>query len=71
MITQRAPRGKPHTTCTSSCVHMCHADLMASDVVVFELRVALYVFEDGHIALSLRERVSLEGRDESWGEKSF
>ena len=44
---------------------------MTSDVVVFELRVALYVFKDGHVPLSLREGVSLEGRDESWREKSF
>ena len=46
-------------------------NLVASDVVVFELRVALYICEDDHVSLSLREGVGLEGGDESGGQESF
>ena len=44
---------------------------MTSGVVVFELRVAVYVLEDDDVSLSLGQGVSLEGRDKPGREKSF
>ena len=45
--------------------------LIAPDVVVLELRVALNVREDGNKPLGIEEGVSLEGRDELGREDGF